>query len=395
MNEATRKYIYEHRSDNVKHLAFSAHPAEVDLSYALTQITGRQSIKNKIPSWYENDHIIYPQHLSLEQCSSESTAKYKASLVKGTSFIDLTGGFGVDCAFLSSRFQSAIYVERQQSLCEIASENFKSIGLKNIQVICNESIHFLQNTPPVNCIYIDPARRYESGSKIIAIQDCEPDVIALKDLLLEKAETVMVKLSPMLDVSIALQALPETTELHIISTTGECKELLFILKKGLTENPMITCVNLLKSGEIQLFSFYKQEEQNCTADFTPQPEKFIYEPNASVLKSGAYKLTACRFNLKKLHPDSHLYTSSELIQHFPGRTFELISIFSFNKKDIKENLKEIKQANISIRNFPGSVDELRKKLKLKEGGDIYLFATTLSDGKKVLLKTKKSQSPWN
>jgi len=391
--EETFKYIHEHRFDDVKKLAFASYPPNVDLPFALSQISGRQTVKNKIPSWYETNHIIYPKHLPLEQCSSEATAKYKASLVTGDSLVDLTGGFGVDCAFLSRQFKSVVYVERLKELCEIAGNNFKILGLNHIQVIHEESIRYLEKMNPVDCIYIDPARRNETGKKIVAIQDCEPNIIELKKQLQNKAETIMIKLSPMLDISSALQALPEVSDIQIVSIDGECKELLFILKKGIHKEPVITCVNIQKNENMQTFSFFKTEEQNIPVNYTSKPKDFIYEPNSSILKAGAYKSIAHKYNLQKLHPDSHLYTSSEYMEAFPGRIFKVISTFSLNKKEIKENLNGIKQANISIRNFPGSVDELRKKLKLKEGGDVYLFATTLFNGKHIIIFSHKPFEP--
>ena len=411
---ATESFIQKHRFDDVKKLAFAPCPPDVDLSFALSQIAGRQAVKNKIPSWYEIDNIIYPKHLSLEQCSSEATAKYKASLVKGDSLVDLTGGFGIDCAFLSQQFKSGVYVEQSDELCEIARNNFKTLGFNHIQIVHGNSIDYLKTVQKVDCIYIDPARRDSSGGKIVAIQDCEPDIIELKEQLPNKAGTVMIKLSPMLDISSALQSLSETSEIYVISVDGECKELLFILNSGFlaslgmtlspfgggrgrrhwlgrllcnserSEETHINCINILKNGTIQHFSFFKQEEQ-CTVNYTSEVKNFVYEPNASVLKAGAYKSVAFRFGLEKLHPDSHLYTSDKLIEDFPGRIFKLVSVSSFNKKEIRENLKSIEQANLSIRNFPCSVDELRKKLKLKDGGNTYLFATTLSDERKVLL----------
>ena len=405
----TELFIREHRFDDVRKLAFASHPEGVDLSFALSQISGRQAIKTKIPSWYENNLIIYPKHLSLEQCSSEATAKYKASLVKGDSLVDLTGGFGVDCAFMSGPFKSTIYVERSEELCNIAGNNFNALGLNPIQVVHGQAADYLDKISKVDCIYIDPARRDGIGEKVVAIQDCEPNIIELKEQLLNKAEAVMIKLSPMLDISLALQSLPETTEIHVVSVAGECKELLFILKNrfltssfltafGMTDLPLpppkgdsvhVSCINILKSGIIQEFSFLKSGEQQCVINYTSELQHFIYEPNASILKAGAYKSIAHRFNLKKLHPDSHLYTSDQLVKNFPGRIFKFIAAFSFNKKEIKENLHHVEQANISIRNFPGSVDELRKKLKLKDGGNTYLFATTLyNNGKKVILASQ-------
>jgi 16S rRNA G966 N2-methylase RsmD len=424
----TLEFIKTHRFDDVRKLAFASHPAGIDLPFALSQISGRQAIKNKIPSWYENDHIIYPKHLSLEQCSSEATAKYKASLVKGESLVDLTGGFGVDCAFMSQQFKTATYIERSEDLCKIAESNFNELGLNHTQVVCGQAVDHLEKISEVDCVFLDPARRDGVGDKVVAIQDCEPNIIELKEQLLNKAKTVMIKLSPMLDISLALQSLPETVAIHVVSVAGECKELVFVLRRFLAalemtaafrileenrpvpmtpsptpskgrqrhserseESPEIICINILKNSTVQEFSFLKSKEQQCNINYASKLRKFIYEPNASILKAGAYKSIAHKFNLEKLHPDSHLYTSDQLVENFPGRVFKFVSSFSFNKKEIKENLKNVEQANISIRNFPGSVDELRKKLKLKDGGDIYLFATTLYDGRKVILKVESNR----
>ncbi len=390
--DSTLEFIQKHRFDDIGKLAFSySKSKDIDLNYALTQIAGRQSIKNKIPSWYEIDDISYPQHLSLEQCSSEATAKYKASLIKGDSLIDLTGGFGIDCAFLSPHFKNIKYIERQQSLCDITRKNFDLLGLNHIDVIRSDSVDYLPRISNVDCIYLDPARRNNSGKKIVAIQDCEPDITQIKEDLLTKSKTVMIKLSPMLDIGLALQSLPETFEIHVVSVAGECKELLFLLQNKIVENIKITCINLLKNGKVQSFSFNKKDEENALTEYTSEPEKYIYEPNASCLKSGAYKSIASKYNLKKFHSGSHLYTSSVLIENFPGRIFNFASMFSFNKKELKEQLSGLKQANISIRNFPGTVDDLRKKLKLNDGGNIYLFATTLANGNKVIIKVVNAE----
>ncbi len=386
----TQRFILEHRFEDVRKLAFSSKAKDVDLSYALSQIAGRQNIKSKIPSWYELNDIIYPKHLSLEQCSSEATAKYKGELFKGHSLVDLTGGFGVDCAFLSLRFESVVYVEKQQELYEIASKNFQTLGLNHIQSIHSEAIDYLLQMSKADYIYIDPARRTDAGRKVVTLQDCEPNVLEIKDKLLTKANCVIIKMSPMLDISSALQDLPETRAIHIISVNGECKELIYILNT--TENsrekePEIHCVNIQKS-KTQIFTFRKSQEETAIS-YAQQPEQYIYEPNASCMKAGAYKSISLKYGLKKLHRDSHLYTENKLIEDFPGRIFELISAFSFNKNEMKFHMKDLKQANLSIRNFPCRIDELRKKLNLKDGGDIYLFATILSDKRKVLLKCKQ------
>ncbi|MBP1594598.1 MAG: hypothetical protein H6Q12_1617 [Bacteroidetes bacterium] len=388
--KATTEFIKEHIADDPSKLALQAKKyPDVDMPTAVTQIVGRKIAMEKVPSWGNTDGILYPKHLSMEQCSSEITARYKSSLVKGNMLVDITGGLGIDCAFLSMNFQRAVYVERQTELCEIASSNFPLLGLSHIDVVNGDGVEYLSRTEKVDWIFIDPARRNEHGGKVIAIADCEPNVAEISDLLLSKAENVMIKLSPMLDLSLALHHLSFVKEVHVVSVANECKELLVILANDAANSKVsIHCVNLLKNGEAQIFSFDKEEElQGC--GYAQKVGRYLYEPNASILKAGAYKSISNRYNLKKLHQNSHLYTSDELIIDFPGRKFECDAVFSLNKKELKTNLGEIKQANITIRNFPSSVSELRKRLKLLDGGDTYLFATTLVDEQKVLVKCHK------
>ena len=333
-----------------------------------------------------------PKHLSLEQCSSEVTARYKATLLKGNSLTDLTGGFGIDCAFLAAKFKSAIYVERQQELCEIAAHNFPILNLNHINVKNEDGVSYLQAMSPVDCIFLDPARRNEHGGKTVAISDCEPDVAELEELLLNKAEQVMVKLSPMLDLSLALKELQHVQEVHIISANNECKELLLILGQASVEEISIHCVNLPTKGiqEEQHFVFTREQEQCSECNYTNALENYLYEPNASLLKAGAFRSIASAFPVKKLHPNSHLYTSDVLVESFPGRAFHIISQCSLNKKELKESLGDLKKANITVRNFPATVAELRKRIKLSEGGDTYLFASTLNNGQKVLIRCEKA-----
>ena len=436
----TRQFIREHPSDDVRNLALQAKKyPKVDMLTAITQIAGRQVAAEKIPSWRELEDIWYPKHLSLEQCSSEITARYKAKILQNfldysqsnhpsksrldhphaASFADLTGGFGIDCSFLAAGFQSATYVERQEELCEIAAHNFPVLGLNHIIVRNEDGVDYLTAMPPVDCIFLDPARRNEHGGKTVAISDCEPDVAELEDLLLSKANCVMIKLSPMLDLSLALKELRHTHAAHIISVNNECKELLLLLgkasqgksaeaekteetkeKKANRENIReaatereipIHCINLSTKGaqEEQHFSFTREQEQRSECAYTSTLSTYLYEPNSSLLKAGAFRSIAAAFSLKKLHPNSHLYTSDALIKHFPGRIFRIVSQFSLNKKEIKEGLSDLKKANITVRNFPATVAELRKRTKLAEGGDTYLFASTLNNEQKLLIRCEK------
>lgn len=388
LSPETLRFIKEHQQDDVRQLALQArkHPL-VDMPAAIVQIAGRQIAAEKIPSWQAVEGILYPRHLSLEQCSSELTARYKATLATGESMTDLTGGFGIDCAFLATGFGQATYVERQTELCEIASHNFPLLGLNHITVCNEDGVKHLQEMAPVDCIFIDPARRNEHGGKTVAIADCEPDIAALEELLLSKAKKVIVKLSPMLDLTLALKDIKQAAEAHIVSVNNECKELLLVLKK---EAPCrnIICINIT-NRETQRFVFTREEEQTAECHYTDSTGRYLYEPNASILKAGAFRILAQRYGLEKLHPNSHLYTSDTLAEGFPGRVFEITRTCTFNKKEIKETLEGIKKANISIRNFPASVAELRKRIKLSEGGDDYLFATTLNNDKKLLILGRK------
>ncbi len=391
LSEKTKEFISKHKQENPKSLALQAgkYP-EVDMPEAITQISGRQIASIKIPSWAQIDDILYPKHLSMEQCSSEVTAIYKASLVQGDSLTDLTGGFGVDCAFMAKDFKRADYVERQTELCEIAESNFKTLGLNQISVHNEESTVYLPKMETVDWIFIDPARRDGHGGKTVAISDCEPDVEELEELLTDKGHRVMVKLSPMLDIALAASTLKYITQIHIISVGNDCKELLLVLDKRTdsTEVP-IHCINLTANGT-QQFVFNREAEQQATCSYTDQLGKYLYEPNASIMKAGAYKSIALQYDLRKLNPNSHLYTSDKLITDFPGRVFEVKNQCTFNKKELKEMLGDIKKANLTIRNFPSTVAELRKRIKLNEGGEDYLFATTLNNDKKVLVLCKKA-----
>lgn len=393
LSQETQRFISEHAEDDVRQLALQAKKFPgVDMNTAIVQIAGRQAAADKIPAWYATEGIVYPRHLSLEQCSSELTARYKASLAKGKTLADLTGGFGIDSAFLSAGFRQATYVERQEELCEIASHNFPLLGLNHITVCHQDAVEHLHGMPPVDCIFIDPARRNEHGGKTVAIADCEPDVSALEEELLSKATRVMIKLSPMLDLTLALKDMKHVAEAHIVSVNNECKELLLIANNTANaQQPAVpvVCVNLTHK-ETQRFVFTREEEQAAECAYTDRIGKYLYEPNASILKAGAFRSIASRYGLQKLHPNSHLYTSDLPVEGFPGRSFEVESTFSLNKKEIKEALAGIRKANLTVRNFPASVAELRKRINMAEGGDDYLFATTLNDGKKVVIRGRKA-----
>ena len=390
LSSETLRFIEENARADVRSLALKAKKyPQVDMAMAVVQIAGRQIAEAKVPSWYRTEGLLYPKHLSMEQCSSEATAIYKAGLVEGDTFADLTGGFGIDCSFLSRKFKQADYVERQSELCELAEHNFPLLGLK-IGVHNEDGVEYLKQMYPVDVLFLDPARRDGHGEKTVAISDCEPDVSALEDLLVEKAKKVMVKLSPMLDLSLALKALKYVREVHIVSVNNECKELLLILEKSTDSlEIVIHCEQITSTGEHQRYAFTQEQERTSDCPLAAEVGAYLYEPNASILKAGAYRSLTQTYPVNKLHASSHLYTSPYYIEDFPGRRFQVEAVSGFGKKELKTLLQGLEKANLTIRNFPSSVAELRKRLKLKEGGECYLFATTLSDESKVLIKCRK------
>lgn len=391
----TSRFIDEHRHDDVRLLALQAgkYP-DVDMTEAVVQIAGWQIAEKKVPSWAQTEGIRYPQHLSMEQCSSEVTARYKASLVGGDTFADLTAGLGVDSSFIARRFRQADYVERQEVLCELARHNFPLLGVGHIRVHQADGTEYLRTMDPVDCLFLDPARRDSHGGKTVAIADCEPNVCALEPLLIERGRVVMIKLSPMLDMASALNDLKHVREIHIVAVNNECKELIIILKKQdlsseqSNKEIVISCEQVVNNFVHQHVEFTLSQERNASCVMAEQVEGYLYEPGAALLKAGAYRILSERYGVKKLHPNSHLYTSDTEID-FPGRCFRVIAVSGFGKKELKSFLAGVDKANLTVRNFPSSVADLRKKLKLKEGGDVYLFATTLADGEKVLIKCEK------
>jgi 16S rRNA G966 N2-methylase RsmD len=393
MNQETKQFVLANQDADIHLLSLhSARFPFVDMSLAIRQINGKQKIKTKIPSFFENNDLLYPVQISLEQTSSESTAKYKSSLCEGNTLVDLTGGFGTDCYFLSKKFKQIKYVELDAELCKLAKHNFKVLGQNNIEVVNNNSEKFLAKMEKVDWIYIDPARRNKSGKKMFFLSDCEPDVSSLSTLLLEKASNVMIKLSPMLDITAAVRDLPNTSEIHIISVENECKEILLILNENIDNQKKIKTLNIRKSNDNQIFDFNSNDEANATAAFTSIIEKYLYEPNASIMKSGAFKLIGEKFGMSKLHNNTHLYTSTNLIVEFPGRVFEVQRVWNNSKKELIALTQTVPNANISIRNYPITVEEFRNKMKIKDGGDVYLIATTLANDKKVIIQVIKAIS---
>lgn len=436
MNQATQDFIRQHQDDDVRQLAFlgSKYP-EVDMSFALDQIRGRKMARVKLPRWASLEGIIYPPHISMEQCSSESTALYKAELAarllglpassfgiemkaeNEIGFVDLTGGFGVDFSYIAARLGvKSMYVERQAHLCEAAKENFGRLGLKNAIVKNGDGIEVLHSFLPkkddaastddslgitydqplsllktnlgLKIIFIDPARRDDAGNKVVSLKDCTPDVTILQEEMLSKADYVIIKLSPMLDWHRAISELSHVREVHIISVNNECKELLLVLSaRNMGENLRIYCIN-----DAQSFVCDEMDMESSSVKIAPSTLEemlYLYEPNASLMKAGCFGVLSGRYDARMLSKNSHLFVSQAPIEAFPGRSFRIIAVSSFNKKELKRHLSGITKANIATRNFPLSVAELRKRLKLKDGGETYIFATTLSDESHVLVITEK------
>lgn len=390
LSPETQEFIKEHKNEDPHALALQGkrYPG-VDIREAVTQIEGWQAAKEKLPAWAETDGIIYPPRISMEQCSSEPTALYKAAIAKGDRLADLTGGFGIDCSYMSRGFMEATYIERNRQLCDIARENFTLLGLSHISIINGNSEEVLPILPKQDWIFIDPARRAGDGRKVVALSDCEPDVITLESNLLKKAHKVMVKCSPMLDITAATKQLHNVEAIHIIAVNNECKELLLILGESKGDCTPITCTNIRKDG-CDTFTFSVAEEVGATATYSNNADTYLYEPNAAIQKGGCHRILSQRLQADKLHPNSQLYTSDRLIEEFPGRKFIVEKVTGFSKNELKE-LQALGKANITVRNFPESVQTLRKKLKLSEGGDRYIFATTLSDGSRVLILCKKHE----
>ena len=512
INQATIDFIRQHQDEDVRQLAFlgSKYP-EVDMPFALDQIRGRKMAHVKLPRWASIEGIIYPPHISMEQCSSEQTALYKAELAarllglspsssetgqekenesekasnsqfskicefageravdsefaknEGTckkeqiltesdvnvneikrgpseedfseeiEFVDLTGGFGVDFSYIASRLGvKSMYVERQAHLCEAAKENFERLGLKNVSVKNGDGIEvlhsfyskknaasdtlgiteeqsqsLLKTNFGLKLIFIDPARRDDAGNKVVSLKDCTPDVTVLQEEMLSKADYVIIKLSPMLDWHRAVSELSHVREVHIVSVNNECKELLLVLSArnmGMNmvsgtdlgekhdENLRIFCINDSQSfvcDETEMASSAVKAVKMFSPDRITSPTlggmQYLYEPNASLMKAGCFGVLSERYDAKMLSKNSHLFVSEESVEAFPGRAFHIIAVSSFNKKELKRQLSGITKANIATRNFPLSVAELRKRLKLKDGGETYIFATTLSDESHVLV----------
>ena len=384
INEQTWDFIRQHAADDVRKLALQGtKDAAVDLSMALQQIAGRQTALKKLPSWAAVERVLYPPHLNMEQCSSEQTARYKARLAgSGDTYVDLTGGLGVDFYWMSQGFKQRYYVERNAELCELVEHNFRTLG-HNCSVCCCDTATYLPTVPHADVVFLDPARRNEHGGRTYDIKDCTPNILELLPLLMEKADKVILKLSPMLDWRKAVDDLQYVREVHIVSVDNECKELLLVLEQA--ERPLrLVCVN-----NNQIFEVSSHPSPLTSHPSPLTSEQFLYEPNASIMKAGCFAALMQQYPIRQVSANSHLFLSSVEIEDFPGRRFQICAISSTNKQTLKETLAGVSRANITVRNFPMSVEQLRKKLHLKDGGDTYIFATTKADGAHCLYICRK------
>ena len=417
----TAEFIREYRERDIRQLALQATRfPDVDMPYALDQIQGWQIARRKLPKWAACDGVIFPPHLSMEQCSSEPTAQYKLNLAMewttlnselstqncrrqqfktqnskfktSTRMTDLTGGFGVDFSFTSCAFAAATYVERNEQLCHIVEHNLPLLGLNNATVVCADAVEYLSTVEPQTMLFLDPARRDEHGAKTVMLADCTPDVVQLLPQLLEKSRFTMLKLSPMLDWHKAVDDLQGTVrEVHIVSVGGECKELLLVLSTVVESELKVYCADLSTASDSSSLFVYTPGSSAPVANskLKTQNSKFVHEPNASIMKAGCFDELAAAYGVSPVSRNSHLFLSDEPIEGFPGRSFVVERVTTMNKSELRKALVGIEKANIATRNFPLTVAELRKRLKIKDGGDVYIFATTTAEGEHLLLISRK------
>ncbi|MDE1206685.1 class I SAM-dependent methyltransferase [Tenacibaculum larymnensis] len=386
LHPEVQSYINNNLKVSIEQFIFKGSPfKDVSVQELANQVIAKQKSEKKLPTWFQTKNIYYPPKLSIEQTSSEITAEYKSKLVNGDSIIDITGGFGVDCYAFSKRFKKVVHCEINEELSEIVSYNYQQLEVSNIRTVATDGLEYLKNTSEkFDCIYIDPSRRNDTKGKVFLLSDCLPNVPEHLDFLFEKSNTILVKNSPVLDISSTINELKFVKEIHVVAVNNEVKELLFLLTKEYKQLIKLSTVNLLKNSA-QRFNFnlgdgFKSEYST--------PLKYLYEPNSAILKSGGFNQIANQQKVNKLHQHSHLYTSEKLVKDFPGRIFEINNVFTYNKKKIKKQITDTK-ANITTRNFPKTVAQLRKETKLKDGGNTYLFFTTNINDELIVIDCRK------
>ncbi len=382
LKSEVQKFINESLEVNFSKIALLKNPfPEISWTEILTQIASKAKAKTKLPTWFNTNNILYPSKISIEQTSSEITANYKTRLASGESIIDLTGGFGIDDYYFSKAFSKVIHCELKQELHDIVKNNLLSLSVKNIECHYGDSLETLKKLNlKFDWIYVDPSRRNDAKGKVFMLKDCLPNVPENLDLYFTFSDNILIKTAPLLDISAGLSELKNVSEIHVVAINNEVKELLWVLKKDFQGSQKIKTINILKDKE-EKFEFDLVTNDNLPT--YSEPKKYLYEPNSAILKSGGFNNIAINYKLSKLHQHSHLYTSQELIE-FPGRSFKITQILEYNKTNMKEFLINSK-ANITTRNFPESVDELRKKWKIKDGGELYSFFTTDKTNRKIVL----------
>ena len=385
LNKEVQEFLEENYKEDISKILFrGSHFSEVSPQELGVQLKGKKRAEKKLPTWFKTRNIIYPPNINLEQTSSEVTAEYKASLVGGKSLVDLTGGFGIDDYYFSKKLERVVHCELNKELSEIAAHNFEVLDAVNIKVEEGDGLNFLKNSSEkFDWIYVDPSRRDDIGGRVFFLEDCLPNVPENLELIWKKTDQLLIKTSPLLDLQAGKRALDNVQEIHVVAVNNEVKELLWVSKKTFSGPVKIKAVNFRK-GKIQTYENFAEADADLSFG---HPGHFLYEPNAALMKSGLADALAKELDLVKLHPNSQLYTSHKRKKYF-GRTFKVIEVVPFKKKTLKKHL-DFSEAHITTRNFPESVDSLRKMLKLKDGGENYLFFTTLSDEKRVMLVCRK------
>ena len=396
INEQTWQYIVAHAEDDVAHLAL--HPSkdpQVDMAVVLQQIAGRQKAKEKLPDWYATEGILFPRKVSMEQCSSSQTAEYKASLVGGDSFADFSGGFGVDTVALAQKFANGYYVEPQEELCDLFRHNSNLLGIRNVEVINGTMEEHLAAIGHVDTIYLDPSRRDVHGRRVVSLADCRPNLLEWKSALLEQCNTLMVKLSPMIDIHQTLRDLPETYAVHVVAVEGECKEVVFLLTRrdvpwhvSTTTDPTIIAVDIHKNAISRVESTL-ETERTTPPRIATELGIYLYEPNAAVMKAGIFNALSQQFSVSKLAKNTNLFTADVLHEDFPGRVFRIEAVHEFHPRKTAKELSHLASVSIAVRNFPLTAEELRKTLKIKDGNEKYLFGCTLPPNRKTILVCSK------
>ena len=385
LHEDVQQFITDNLQSEITKLILKGSPfATVSIQELANQILAKQKSIKKLPTWFSSDNIYYPAKISIEQTSSEITANYKSTIISGDAIIDITGGFGVDCFYFSKQFKNVIHCEINEELSKIVNHNYKQLNVKNIDTFCGNGLDFLKETDHVfDCIYIDPSRRDDVKGKVFMLKDCQPYIPPKIDFLFTKAHHILVKVSPILDLKNTIRELQNVKEIHIVALHNEVKEVLFLLEKNYTNSIQIKTNNILKT-ENQCFEFDFNEEVSSTYS---EPLSYLYEPNVAILKSGGFHQISEKLSVAKLHQHSHLYTSKTLL-NFPGRAFKIEEVIPYDKKKLKKLLPDLK-ANITTRNFPKTVAQIRKETKIKDGGNTYIFFTTDVNNKASLIICKK------